>query len=185
MRYIIGLLAIIVLIVFGIVIFTGDGNDEPVTEQGIVLNEYADTDASVTLVIDGPIIASEEHRTVRITVSRGQRLIEVLKGYDGQVIRSKTFNNTEASYESFLYALGNVGFTKSRKPSQDSYRSVCPDSNRYVYEINENGENKQQLWSADCRRNYGSLAGEEDDIINLFEAQIPGYRELTQDVDLT
>src|SRR4051794_35414783 len=100
------LFIIIVLILFG-----HGGKKTPTPINPVKpLPDYAETTATVSFTTDGIVNGDEMHRAIRITVSANQRQLDVLQGYNPQVIGSKTFVNNQEAYSVFLKALSHYGF---------------------------------------------------------------------------
>jgi hypothetical protein len=189
MRYFLGLLAAIALIALGVILFTG-GSKKPgnpstpsVTTQPKTLPDYADTDAVVRFTVDGVINGDQAHRTIRITVGRDQRLLEVIQGYSGNVIQSNPDYNTKDAYGAFLSAINNAGFARQRKTKNTDEAGVCPLGHRLNFEIIENGNTVQNLWSTTCG-SLGTFDGNKVNLQVLFQRQIINYDKLTRQVDL-
>lgn len=118
-RIFFGFLAFMAFIIIMVVIF-GGGKKQP-TPSGPVLKplpEYASTTAAVSFTTDGIVNGDELHRSIRITVSANQRELDVLQGYNPQVISSKTFTNNQDAYTVFLKAINNSNFLAKQKKDQ-------------------------------------------------------------------
>lgn len=183
MRYIVGLIVIVALILFGVLIF--DGGDSPKTPGEIptTLPEYASTDAYVSWTVKGAVNATEEHREIRITVSRNGRNVEVIQGYEGNVIKANPLSNTEAAFSEFLHSLERAGFRKVKNTSLTDDSGVCPTGQRFIYEVKNTDDEDLRLWAASCS-GVGTFAGQVAIIENLFKKQIPDYNDFTRDVRL-
>src|SRR5579871_6410076 len=103
MRYIVGLILIIVFIIFGIILFTG-GKNTPNKGQTVpkILPDYANTSATVQLTTDGIINADQLHRSIVISVSNTSSTLQVVQGYQNNVIQTNTFANNPDSFSKFL-----------------------------------------------------------------------------------
>src|SRR3954469_853743 len=100
MRYFIGFFLTIFLIILVIIlIFRGGGNKPQAPQTTKTLDSYASTSAEVRLTIDGPINAETLHQQVQITVNKNNATFEHIQGYNGNVVRTERFNNTENGYE--------------------------------------------------------------------------------------
>jgi len=183
MRYIVGFLIGIGLIVLTFIlivrIFSGGGGGEE-TVRRIDLNNYATTDTVMRLTIDGPIVADQQHQQVRITVGRDNVLYERFKGYQGDVVDTKSYPNNPEAYAQFLHALENAGYTRGDTTSPKDERGYCPAGKRYVYEALGNGENVVRWWGTSCGQDQGNFEGRGSDVRNLFKRQVPDYRTLTR-----
>lgn len=185
MKYFIGFLITIGLIILLIVMLFGGGGDDKkkVPSAGKTLYSYATTDAEASLVIDGPIVSNQEHEQVKITVNRNNVTYEAIKGYKGEVRDMKTFANTEAAYDNFLHALSRAGFTQGNNDAAlKDEKGYCPQGNRYIYEFRQGARSLQRYWSTDCR-GPKSFEGADKLIIELFKDQVPGYNDLGDDYD--
>lgn len=186
MRYLLGIVGAFILIILAIVlIFRIGGNNQ--AEKGTpqtVLTEYVNSDAVTRLTIDGKVVGKEKHYAVRVTVGRNNRTIEILNGYDGQVVQSREYDNDIAAYNVFLHALENAGFANEKEAKEEDETGVCPTGNRYIYELTENGNDEVRLWSTSCSRKEGNFAGKASLVRRLFQAQIPDYQEVTRNVSL-
>jgi hypothetical protein len=186
MRYIIGLLLGIGLIVLVIILvfkaFTG-GSNTPAAPQ-IDLNSYATTEAVMRYTIDGPIISDQQHERIRVTVSSDQVLFEEIQGYQGKLKQSKTYPNNTDAYATFLHALTLAGFTRGNPSVDKDERGYCPTGRRYVYEGLSGGDNIFRWWSDSCVTKEGNFLGKPSTIQTLFTRQVPDYSKLTARVTI-
>lgn len=179
MRYITGILIAIGLVVLIIILiikaFTG-GSGTP--QNQIDLNSYANTTAVMQMTIDGPINADQTHNQVQVTVGRDETTLQVLSGYQGKVVFTKTFDNNQDSYTQFLHALTITGYTEGNSdPSVRDERGRCPTGERFVFEAVSGGQDVLRWWSDSCGE--GNFRGRPDIVRNLFKAQVPDYNKLT------
>ncbi len=181
MRYFIGFLVTIGLIILVIVLlFGGGGKDKakvPATSKPLV--SYASSDAAVRLTVDGPINAEQNHRQTQITVTKNMVTYAELGGYKGVVRKSQAYTNTEAAYTSFLRALALAGFTSgdTSKDLQDE-RGYCAQGNRNIFELIQSNKDVERYWSTSCGKPKTYL-GNSSLTISLFKAQVPNYDDLT------
>lgn len=181
MRYIIGLLIGIGLIVLTFILVVRIFSGSPkVTPKPIDLNSYSTTDTVMRLTLDGPIVSDQLHQQVRITVSRDQVLFESFKGYQGDVVATKSYDNNPDAYAQFLHALSVTGYTKGDPKAAKDERGYCPSGVRYVYEAIGDGENILRWWSTSCGGSLGNFRGRPSDIRRLFTRQVPDYDVLTR-----
>lgn len=179
----IGLVLLLVLI-FGI----GDSNknstssSKPAKNTPAVLTDYITPESKMVLTIDGTINGDDIHRSIRITVDHNDRELEVIQGYQNNVIQRNTFVNNMSAYDSFVHALGRTGFGKVRKTSDTDIRGVCATGQRYTFEVYDDGKNVSRTWSATCTK--GTSMAMAPQVLALFKAQITGYGELTKTVNL-
>ncbi len=183
MRYIIGLLVTIGLIVLLIILLFGGGGSK-VPKNAKTLSSYANTDAVARLTIDGPIIAPQNHHQIQITVGRDATTFEKVQGYDGSVIDTHTYDSSLNSYNAFLHALGRAGFTKGNvDASLSDERGYCPLGDRYIFELIENRNDVVRFWATSCG-NPKTYGGNTSLTVTLFQAQVPDYDRLVQSFTL-
>lgn len=184
MRYIIGFLITIGLIIVALILIFRGGSS-PSTTSTQTLPQYANNATTeVRLTIDGPVNNPDAHRQIRVTVSQNQIEGAVLQGYNGQVMRSNTYANDATSYAAFLHSLQIAGFTKGNTAANASdERGFCPTGDRFIYEvITSNQSNKERFWYTTCGQ--GSFKGDSQLVNDLFQAQVPDYTTLTANVQL-
>jgi len=159
----------------------------------LLINEYANSPATVSYLVVGQINSNEAHRAIRITVSNNSRLVEVLSGYQYIPINSKSYDNTIEAFKPFLASLQVAGFTvKKTNPRITNPEGICPFGNRYFFTSTGIPEIPDNLWSTSCSSisvfGGGSSAGTFDGNVNtvqtLFQNQIPDYNTITQNVQL-
>ena len=183
--------AVVILIILGfLLILTGGHGKKPATNTGpavMALPDYADTDATTTLTIDGIVNGDEDHRAIRITVGADQRELDIIQGYSGHVLSTKTFYNTPQAYGVFLRSINDEGFLTRLKNSKspNDERGQCPLGNRYIFELDQEGDTLSRLWASDCGATTGTFGGQTSQLQELFQDQIPGYNDLTGDVNLS
>lgn len=193
-RYFVGFLLVVIFVVFGVAIFrsASNGNKTKKTEEVKVstvksLPEYAGTDAEVSVNVVGPIIAESEHREIRITVSRDKRTLDVIQGYQGRVIKTKSYFNDQAAFDVFLRAINGLGFLSAKVPQIEDEYKACPLGTHYEYELSGTGsdETDSKLWSVSCGTQFGNFAGGPGPTIRtLFQKQIPDYKDLVAGVSV-
>lgn len=182
MRYFLGFFATILLIILLIVLLVRGGGKSKVPNTSKTLDSYASTSAEASLTIDAPVNANTQHQQVRITVNRDNATYEQFTGYDGQVVEMQQFPNTQSAFESFLLALEQAGFTHGDKAVAQDERGYCPEGDRYIYSLKEDDRTIERFWATNCGGTKSYL-GSVNLTNNLFEAQIPNYDKLSQDVD--
>lgn len=183
---VLGIIAVVVLAVTGIVrLATGGGDEADPVQTEIDLLDYETADSSVRLTYEGEIVAREDYREIRFVISPTMRRVEVVRGYNGNVIERETLRNDLASYEVFLRALDYEGFDQFQDNERgEDHRGVCPTGNRTIAELYDDGTRQFKLWSASCDRDAGTLEANDRRLRRLFEDQIPNYRDITRGVRL-
>jgi hypothetical protein len=187
MRYFIGLLVtagLLIILIVLLVTHTGSSSSKA-PNTSTPFTSYATTDATVSLTIDGPIVASQNHNSVVITVGQNSATVQVIQGYDGDVTSSKTYPNTSNGYSAFLHALSLAGFTNGNtsKALAADETGYCPEGDRYVFALNQDGKNLEQFWSSGCSGTH-TYDGDSDLTTDLFKAQIPDYDALVDNANL-
>lgn len=184
MRYIIGLLVTFGLFILLIVLLVGGGDKPKVTTTSKSLSSYTNSEADVRLTIDDRVNANSEHRQERITVDRNNVTYELVKGYDGEVIKMQRFANTQAAYGTFLKALEHAGYTQgSLEKELADERGYCPLGTTYIMELRKGESKLQRFWANTCRKPKTYL-GNISLTVDLFKAQVPGYADITDDAVL-
>lgn len=184
MRYLIGLLVIIAVMIFIIIRLLAGGGSEPQHLQND-LAAYATTSTVVRMTIDNPIQAPETHREVQITVGRDTADFTLFRGYERDVMEHKTYPMSVTAFRAFLQALKFSGkYTEGNDdPSLKDETGYCALGNRYVFEIiDENGKVLQHYWDTTC--GVKTFRGDADTVEELFTTQIPDYDTLIGDVEL-
>lgn len=183
MRYFVGVLVVFGLLLIIIFLMLGGGNSSNSASM-VNLDSLADTDSSVRLVTVGPLVYNDNHRSISINVSRDTVDLEILKGYQDEVISSKSFANNQASFATFLRALDLAKFNRGDARKLSDPRGHCPFGQQHFYEVvNSGGQTDQKFWDDSC--GVGNFGGLSSTIIQLFENQVPNYTGLTGNVDLS
>lgn len=184
MRYFVGFMITIGLIIVLILLLFRGGGSPKVPKTTKALTSYSTTDAEVRLTIDGPINADQIHQQVQITVGQDDATYEQLTGYNGAVVNSQSYANTETAYNVFLHALAHAGFTRGDISKQlADERGYCPLGDRYIFELIENGKDIERYWSTSCGKPK-TYKGNTNFTLTLFQRQIPDYSTLTQHLSL-
>jgi hypothetical protein len=180
LRYLLGLLAIIGLIVILIILLV-PGKKGAIPGDGLI--GYANTNTVMRLTIDGPENYQQNHQSVQITVGKDNVTYEQLVGYNGQVVTEQTFPNTVAAYDVFLRGLYYADYYNGdTTKSLSNENGVCALGTRYVYEINNGSSDVERFWSTNCgTKTYN---GNISQTISLFQAQVPNFSNITANLDL-
>lgn len=184
MRYLIGFLITIGLIILLIVMLVRGGDKPKVPATAKALESYATTTAEASLTIDGKINANSEHRQIKITVGKENVVYEEIKGYDGNSTEQRTFSNSTNGYRSFLHALDYAGFTQGNTDKKlIDETGHCPLGTRYIFELTQDGRTLEHFWATSCKKPKTYL-GNLPSTIELFKRQVPDYANVSKDVDL-
>jgi len=188
MKYFLGFLAVVTLVVVVFIVvlrgFTGNSNKP---KDQINLVDYTNSQTVVKYTVDGPVNSEAKHQGYRITVGRDGNTIEIVQGYQNNVTKAQTYDNNTAAYGNFLRALQLQNFTKGiddgKGGTTSDDRGVCPNGNRYTFEIETAGQTVQRFWTTTC--GGGTFRGNTDTIRSLFLRQIPDYAKVTSGVNLS
>lgn len=151
------------------------GGSDPVTDPGRTSLLNTGNDRSVRMTVRGPIVAEEEHRSYRITVSSSERIFATYRGYLERPIDTQELDNNSRAYEEFVYALDRYGMMNGNEGEGDAIdlRGRCARGSLYEFEVINAGGVVKRLWTTTCRGEDGNLDGEFKLIRNLFREQIP------------
>lgn len=183
MRYYVGIIITLSLLILVLFLLFHGGGKSNVPKTSAPLPSYASTGSDVRLTIDGPINANEDHQQVRITVNQNIVTYDQIQGYDGNVVNQQQFTNSENAYSAFLYALSLNGFTDGNTSSAlSNEQGHCALGDRYTLELIQNGSDLERFWATSCSNVVKSFDGNLPLMLALFEAQVPNYQALTQNI---
>ena len=179
-------IGIIIFIVILVAIF-GHGGKKPTSTQVMSLPDYAGTNATVSFTEDGIVNADSLHRSIRITVSNNQVTMDVLKGYNPQVIQSNSFENNQEAYTVFLKSINNAGFLAKTNNTKipDDETGQCALGNRFILALDQDGTDISRTWASTCGSKVGTSTGAVQTLQTLFDYQVPNYQTLVDTVDLS
>ncbi|MGB4759434.1 MAG: hypothetical protein WBP26_05260 [Candidatus Saccharimonadales bacterium] len=176
-RYIVGFLIAIAMaiLVFSLIFKAIGGNDSgDKTEDQVQLVDYIETDAVMSMTALGPIVAEQNYQAVRISVDTLQAKIEVMSGFEGNVVSSQVYSSNNAAFNEFVRALAGTGFDRGiDDPRLEDEAGQCPTGVRYIFSVTEDGQTKQRYWTGTCTK--GTFEGNRPQTVDLFQAQIPDY----------
>jgi|EndMetStandDraft_6_1072998.scaffolds.fasta_scaffold85572_2 hypothetical protein len=184
MRYFFGFLVAIGLIVLVfILLLHGFGGGKKKDIPQVTLADYAGTNVQMRYTLDGPVTADQLHQGLRISVGQTESTIELYKGYQNNVVKSKSYPNNQSAYAQFLRALQLLNYNKGNKdPARTDERGFCPAGNRFIFEIvNDDGSDLQRYWATSCG-SQGNYQGNVAAVRSLFRQQIPDYQDITADL---
>ncbi len=187
MKYVLGVLAVIFVAVLAIVLIVSGGNggsSQTKSNISTKLVDLATPDSRVTFTTQGRLVGDHERRGIRITVDEGKRTIQVLAGYDQDVIKSKSYSNNDTAYQYFLAALDQAGFKLKRTSTVSDSRGACPAGSTYLYQLNDGKSNVIDSWATECSSRQGNLGTNSGVINQLFQTQIPDYDTIANPVEL-
>ena len=157
-----------------------------VTDEGRTALLTVDNSRSVRLTVRGPIVANENFRSYRVTISPEERDITTYGGYLENVLETKKFNNNNRAYEELVHALDKRRMMDGRvlAEEQNDLRGICASGQIYQFETLVNGETVRSLWTSDCDGSKGSATANVSEVINMFLNQIPEGRKIVSGVGL-
>lgn len=188
MRFVLGALGILLVALLAIFLITSRPSSnktktKPPLSQTLKLPDYSTRNSVVSETTQGRVLGEDQYRAIRVTVNANNRTIDILRGYEGNVLKSESLTNTQAAYDTFLRALDNYGFSKTKTTTFPDERGVCALSNRFIYDLQDSGKQVIHSWSASCSA-VGSFAGNGPTVRQLFQNQIPDYNDFVSDVRL-
>lgn len=183
-RAVIGLFGLIIFIVILVALFTHGKKPAPGPALQ-PLPDYAGTTAEVSFTTDGIVNGDEMHRAIKITISNDTREVQVLQGYNPQVIMDKTFQNNQEAYTVFLKAINNAGFLKKTKSKVTDERGICPLGYRYILDLSQDGSDLSRTWTSTCGGSTPTSGAALSTVQTLFQDQIPDYGSLVGNVNLS
>jgi hypothetical protein len=184
MRYFLAFLVTLGLILslFFLLFHGGSKPKVPLTTR--TLGSYASTDAEAVLTIDGPVNANQDHQAVRITVGHDDVTFEQIQGYQNTVVNSQNYANNQDAYVNFLLALAHAGFTRGdANPNHGDERGYCALGDRYIFELKQDNKDIERYWATSCG-SPKTYNGSVNLTLALFQAQVPKYSDLTQNIRL-
>lgn len=190
-KYVLALI-IIAFVFFGgifllVRLISGGGDEqpnEPKTSQVQKTNKLSIDAKKVSYTVYGRVLGEEDRRAIRITIDDFERKMEVLQGYDENVVQTERAPNKSSAFEAFLLALETAGFTTRDTAVKTDDRGLCPLGNRYVFETEFDDSSTIRTWTTSCSTKGVSFKGNRPTVDTLFKAQIPKYSELTNNIVL-
>ena len=152
----------------------GGGGAGKVSVQDLSLTKYIDK-GTVVYTSQGEIVGNEDYKELRVSVNATERKVQILSGYDEQVVREQSFPNTQAAFSNFMYSLANAGFSRERSSNKPDPRGVCPLGIRYIYQLHADNKEVVDLWTTSCGTKDTTFGGDQSTVRALFENQIPGF----------
>ena len=176
-------LAIALFVILLVVIFSQSSTSKIATPKPMAF--YAnDPSAQVTMLIDGPVNAVSEHNQVQVLINNSLTTLNTLSGYDGEVKSSSSFPMSVSAFHVFLRSLEFAGYNNgSTDPRLSQASGNCPTGDRYIFTFEVNNHQISRYWNSSCSGPH-TYAGDTALTLQLFEAQVPGYGDLTSNLNL-
>ncbi len=163
-----------------------NANSDSSTTQSISDEDIFSVESAGEVVfrIEGPVVAADEHRSVKITVRPSTVTMTVFKNYGQEAIGTEGSLNSNASYRAFLSALAKEDVLSRQKGTDrdDDFaeEGFCATGRTYILEL----DNDVRRWSTSCSRDDGTVGFDMTAVLRLFERQVPEYRELIRGTGL-
>jgi hypothetical protein len=170
---------VVILLIVGLVRTTRSNDTKSLVKNTVTLTDDSMISSVARYTVTSPIVADENYRETRITISQNARTVEVLQGYDKKVEKTATLPNTANAYKAFLGALAATKFSARRDKVSGNLRTTCVTGNHYLFELSLNAEKKVDTWSSSCSSKDGSFAGDIGGTEQIFKDQFPNYSEVT------
>lgn len=141
---------------------------------------------AVNMVVRGPIVADEDFRSYSITISPTTRQFQAYTGYLDTVTSQESLPNNTAAYDQFVHALSkaNLAAGVPFEGDKNNTLGVCATGKVYEFNILNNGESEEMLWTSTCGGSQGSLKASALQLSQLFLNQIPNGSNITSTLKL-
>jgi hypothetical protein len=178
------LIAAIVSIVRGIS-RSHDDSTAVVPEDDTSLITTNIPDTRVEIVVRGPLVADENFASYRVSISQSERVMNVYRGYQKELVESRTLPNNDVAFRQFIEAIDKQNFTRDTGAEVgDSLDGVCAIGQVVTFNVYKNGDLAKMLWTSTCNGAPGNFGGNLDRIRLLFSLQIPDFNSLIRDTEL-
>ena len=161
------------------------------TNKTIVMADYANADATVSYTVDGITNGNEQHRAIKITVTKKSRMLEIKEGYQGANLQSNSFTNNQDAFKAFLASIQNTGYliesnakTKKGTIINTNIQGQCPLGQKYLFNTYGISGATSFLWTSSCLVAPGTFGGNLKSTQKLFQLQIPNYDTLVKGINL-
>ena len=187
---------VVVLLLLFVLVFVGWGlssiarsifNKKPEKTQVLVEENTPSLEgvSTVKYIVDGPIVASAEHRSYAVEVSKGTVSMKVYSDYGQKVVAEKTYTNNTESFSNFIQSLEKADalarFEGTNSDDDYADQGACPKGKRYILEVGSD----ERRWTTSCDRTEGTAAGKMTTMRELFIKQIPDFDALVKGTDLS
>jgi hypothetical protein len=147
---------------------------------------YSNTSAVASLTIDGPIVANQNFNEVVIQISANYTELQIINGYNNHIVSKKVYANNQNAYRAFLKSLALNNFQVKVNNSQglSSPIGVCPNGDSYIFKLVRDSKNIVDSWQTNCNTSNYTFGGNVNNVIGLFQSQIPNYDQDVQNLNL-
>ena len=170
------IIAIAGLVALARLLFGGSGSSSaPVvdTSEQNLLDTTADR--AVSMTVRGPIVADEDFRSYQVVISPSSRDFKAYTGYLDTITSQQNLPNNTAAYDQFVHALdkANLVVGKPFEGDKNSVLGICATGKVYQFDLLNNGNSDEMLWTSTCGGSPGSLKASATQLSQLFLNQIP------------
>lgn len=172
------IVAIAGLVALARLLFAGGGSQASTPNQIDIARQNLLTTSdgrSVSMTVRGPIVAEEDFRSYRITISPTARTFESFKGYLDVTVDKQTLPNNTAAYDQFVNALNKANLVASAPFAADKNNTlgICATGKVYEFRLLNGNDETQMYWTSTCGGSTGSLRASVNQTSQLFLNQIP------------
>lgn len=139
--------------------------------------------SSAEFVMQGPIVASQDHNYIQINVNSFNVTFDLYQGYSGNhLLLNKVYNNSPQAYLSLLEALKYSGFASGINNNSNG-TGYCSYGDVYTFYLYQNNKQVLKYWGTNCSGTPQTYAGNIAQTVQLFENQIPNFNNLIQNAN--
>lgn len=185
---VITVVAVAAVIAIGRAVLGGDTTNQQAQTADIGREALlsTDVDRAVRVTVRGPIVADEKFRSYQITIAPDSRVMTTYEGYLERQLSVKQLDNTARGYEEFVYALDKRKMMEGRAlpEEKNDLRGICANGKVYTFETLKNNNPVKTLWTSDCGGSKGSAVASVEEILDMFQKQIPDGKKMASEVGL-
>lgn len=115
---------------------------------------------------------SEKHYSIVIVISQSSRSITSYRGYGGEVIETKTLDNTKPAFNDLIKALNRAGYMKENISITQDPLGICAVGQLIQFEMLD-GDNSVKTRDMSCAKLEGNFAGLDINVEQLLIDQNP------------
>lgn len=185
-----GLVALGRLLLTGSTSSSSTSSEQQTTETLIATTQAnllkTDANRSVSLTVRGPIVADEDFRSYRITISPSSRNFDAFSGYLDKATSQQSLTNNIAAYSQFVNALDKAQLAKAEpvNKADTDLLGICATGKVYEFNLLEDGKSTALFWTSTCSGSTGNLSANVTQLSSLFYAQIPDGSNIESSLSL-
>ncbi|MDO4781361.1 MAG: hypothetical protein Q4A34_03175 [Candidatus Saccharibacteria bacterium] len=185
---VITIVAVAAVIAIGRAVLGGDKKSQQAQTADVGREALLSTDAgrAVRVTVRGPIVADEKFRSYQITIAPDSRVMTTYEGYLERQLSVKQLDNTARGYEELVYALDKRKMMEGRAlpEEKNDLRGICANGKVYTFETLKNNSPVKTLWTSDCGGSKGSAVASVEEVLDMFQKQIPDGKKMASEVGL-